>query len=58
VRRIGDLAHDRKGATVIEYGLIVGLIFCVIAGSVHLFASKVVGTLNYVSNEVVNAGDS
>jgi pilus assembly protein Flp/PilA len=56
VRRIRELACDRKGGTLIEYGLILALIVIAMMVAVQTFASQVVGTLNHVSNEVVNAG--
>jgi pilus assembly protein Flp/PilA len=43
---------DESGATAIEYGLIVGLIFLVIVGSVSLFASKVTLTFARISDAV------
>jgi len=58
VRRIRELACDHKGGTLIEYGLILALIVIAMMVAVQTFASQVVGTLNHVSNEVVNAGDA
>jgi len=57
VRRIRDLARDQKGGTLIEYGLILALIFVVMMVGVHALAIQVVGTINHVSNSVVNASD-
>jgi pilus assembly protein Flp/PilA len=57
VRRIHELARDQKGGTLIEYGLILALIFVVMMVAVHALAIQVVGTLNHVKNEVVNASD-
>lgn len=45
------LTND-SGATAIEYGLIVAMIFLVIVGSVGLFASKATGTFDRVSAAV------
>ncbi len=56
VRLIRKLARDGRGATAIEYGLIVALIFIAILGAVHTLATEVIGTWNAVSNKVVNAG--
>ena len=47
--------RDDRGATAIEYGLIVGLIFLVIVGAVSLFASKATGTFDKVSAAVSTA---
>lgn len=56
MRIIGKLTSDQRGSTVIEYGLICGLIVIAIMVSVQLFAAKAVNKLNYVANEVSNAG--
>jgi pilus assembly protein Flp/PilA len=58
VRRIRDFIRDQRGGTLIEYGLILALIFCVMMVAVHALAIQVTGTINHVSNEVVNAGDT
>jgi pilus assembly protein Flp/PilA len=58
VRRIRDFVRDDRGGTLIEYGLILALIFCVMMVAVHALAIQVTGTLNHVKNEVVNAGDT
>jgi pilus assembly protein Flp/PilA len=52
VRIIGKLTSDQRGATAIEYGLICALIVLAIMGGVQLFASKAIGMLNHVANEV------
>ncbi|WP_454882851.1 Flp family type IVb pilin [Sphingomonas oryzagri] len=57
MRWIRELARDDKGGTLIEYGLILALIFVVMMVAVHALAIQVVGTLNHVANEVVNAGN-
>jgi pilus assembly protein Flp/PilA len=46
---------DDSGATAIEYGLIVAMIFLVIVGAVSLFASKVTVTFDTVSEAVSSA---
>ena len=56
VRLIREFAQNRRGATVIEYGLIMALIFIVMMVAVHVMADQVVGTLFSVKNQVVNAG--
>lgn len=45
-----------RGATAIEYGLIVALIALAIIGVLGLTASKTISMWGNVSNAVVNAG--
>ena len=42
-RFIGRFLRDDSGATAIEYGLIAGLIFLVIMGSMRLAGEKAAG---------------
>lgn len=58
MRRIRELARDESGGTLIEYGLILALIFVVMMVAVHALAIETVGLLNHVANEVVNAGSA
>ncbi|WP_264048688.1 Flp family type IVb pilin [Methylobacterium flocculans] len=46
---------DRAGATAIEYGLIAGLTFLVIAGSLKLFAERMTLMYNYIGNSLAGA---
>ena len=46
---------DERGATAIEYALIVAMIFLVIVSAVSLFASKATGTFDRVSTAVADA---
>ena len=46
---------DERGATAIEYALIVAMIFLVIVSAVTLFASKATGTFDKVSTAVSGA---
>ena len=46
---------EDSGATAIEYGLIVGMIFLVIVSAVSLFAGKATGTFDKVSAAVSTA---
>ncbi len=48
------LAHDRKGATAIEYGLIVSLVVIAMIAALTNFANTSVGMWNNVSNKVQN----
>lgn len=51
-RLLERLAKDESGATAIEYGLIVALIFLAIITSVQLFASNVTARFNEVDAAV------
>ncbi|MFC5345753.1 Flp family type IVb pilin [Brevundimonas staleyi] len=55
-RLIRRFLNDEGGATAIEYGLICGLIFLVIVGSVTLMSSKVTATFAKVASAVASAG--
>jgi pilus assembly protein Flp/PilA len=55
VRRFREFARDEKGGTLIEYGLILALIFVVMMVAVQALAVHVTGTINYVKNQVTNA---
>jgi pilus assembly protein Flp/PilA len=48
-------AADERGATAIEYALIVSLIFLVIVTSVTLFGSKTNGMYNFISTSIGTA---
>lgn len=54
-RPIHNLLRDRKGATAIEYGLIVSLIVVVLIGALNGLASTTVGLWNDVADNVVQA---
>ena len=51
LRRLGA---EKKGATVVEYGLIIALIIIAIVGAVNGVASTTTGMWNNVSSIVVN----
>lgn len=46
---------DRAGATAIEYGLIAGLTFLVIAGTLKLYAERMADVYNYIGTSVGKA---
>lgn len=46
---------DQRGATAIEYGLICGLIFLVIIGSVGLFAGRATAMFDFISATIAAA---
>jgi pilus assembly protein Flp/PilA len=48
------IARDRKGATAIEYGLIVSLVIIAMIVALTNFANTSVGMWNNISNKVQN----
>jgi pilus assembly protein Flp/PilA len=48
-------AGDRSGATAIEYGLIVSLIFLAVVGAVTNFSSAFTNVLNTATNAIGGA---
>lgn len=48
------LARDRRGATAVEYGLIVALVVLAMLAALSNFANVSVGMWNNVSNKVQN----
>ncbi|HWF78770.1 MAG TPA: Flp family type IVb pilin [Caulobacteraceae bacterium] len=50
-----QLARDDSGATAIEYGLIVSLIFLAIIGGVSLFATNETSMYTRIGNAVAGA---
>lgn len=55
MRRLRDISRDQKGATAVEYGLIIGLVFLAIVSGVTLLAATTTGMWNNVSSEVRDA---
>jgi pilus assembly protein Flp/PilA len=51
---IRALARDKRGATAVEYGLIVALIFIAIVVAVGNAATSTVNMWNNVATKVVN----
>ena len=47
-----DLAHDQRGATAVEYGLIAALIVIATVGALQGVADATSGMWNNVSNKV------
>ena len=52
--RFHKISTCQRGATAVEYGLILALIVLVMIGALTEMASKATGMWNYVSNEVTN----
>ena len=46
---------DERGATVVEYGLILALIFLAIVGAVGQVAGTTTEMWSYISNQVLGA---
>jgi pilus assembly protein Flp/PilA len=47
---------DRSGATAIEYGLIISLVFLAAVTAMSSFGTNVTTRINHVSNTIVGAG--
>ena len=50
------LKKDEKGATAVEYGLMVGLIAVVIIGAVTLLGTELQGLFNAIANALPAIG--
>ena len=55
MRRLRGITGDQKGATAVEYGLILALVFLAIVSGVALLAATTTGMWNNVSDEVRTA---
>jgi pilus assembly protein Flp/PilA len=49
---LGRIVRDERGATAIEYGLIVSLIVIAMVGALNVLADTTTGMWNDVSNNV------
>lgn len=54
MRRFTGIFKDERAATVVEYGLILALVFLAMVGAVSAFADVTVGMWNNVSSAVQN----
>lgn len=52
VRLVMKLARDRRGATAIEYGLILALVFLAMVGAVRGLAGATTGMWDNVATKV------
>jgi pilus assembly protein Flp/PilA len=52
MRRLRKLGSDSRGATAVEYGLILALVFLAMVGAVRAFAQGTIGLWNHVTEEV------
>jgi pilus assembly protein Flp/PilA len=49
------IAADEQGATAVEYGLILAMVFLAMLGAVSAFGNQIIATLNNVSSTSVSA---
>lgn len=54
MRRLRNIGRDDKGATAVEYGLILALVFLAMVVAVYGFAQANSDIWNRVSNEVTS----
>jgi pilus assembly protein Flp/PilA len=54
-RTLARLAFDERGATAVEYGLIIGLIFLAIIGGLSTFATNENAMYTRISNSIGGA---
>ena len=55
MRGFFELLKDRRGATAVEYGLILAMVFLAMVGAVSLVASVTTDMWNNVADQVTNA---
>ena len=53
VEFLKDLGRDTRGATAVEYGLILALIFLAMVGAVQTFGQEVIGMWNSISDTIL-----
>lgn len=57
VQFLKRLERDERGATAVEYGLILALIFVALVGAVEAFGQETIEMWNNISSEVQAARD-
>ncbi|MXO49134.1 Flp family type IVb pilin [Erythrobacter vulgaris] len=57
VQFLKRLERDERGATAVEYGLILALIFLALVGAVEAFGQETIEMWNNISSEVQAARD-
>ena len=57
VRYLKALGHDERGATAVEYGLILALIFLALVGAVKTFGQETISMWTNVSAKVDSANN-
>ena len=55
MRRFFSIFNDQRGATAVEYGLILALIFLAMVAGVSNFANTTINMWDHVANEVSGA---
>lgn len=55
MRRFFSIFNDQRGATAVEYGLILALIFLAMVGAISRFSDVTINMWDRVANEVGNA---
>lgn len=55
-RFLARLGRDAGGATAVEYGLILALVFLAMIGGVSAFGQSTIAMWNKVSNTMASAG--
>ena len=53
-RLLKRLRRNERGATLIEYALIISLVVLMMVGGLKMFASEAINMLNHVSTEVIS----
>jgi len=48
------LRRNERGATLIEYALIISLVVLMMVGGLKMFAGEAINMLNHVSTEVIS----
>lgn len=56
VRFLKTLREDDRGATAVEYGLIIALIFLAMIGGIQTFGQSAIEMWDYVSERMTEAG--
>lgn len=54
-RSLKKVLHDTKGATAVEYGLIIGLVVLAVFVAIQGVATETIGMWNSVSTKSANA---
>lgn len=54
MRRLLSILKDQRGATAIEYGLILALVFLAMVGALSTVAGTTINMWNYVATEVTS----
>jgi pilus assembly protein Flp/PilA len=55
IRRLGKLFHDDRGATAVEYGLILALVVLVMLAALLNVAGTTIDMWNDVADRTINA---